>query len=99
MVCSIRDFLSIFGHFADTILANILSAVGDQTPGGPAEDTCRFEFLQDDPVILHVNFQLIPLRDIQRAAQLNGQNNSAELIYFSNNASGLHSGLFLLRLL
>ena len=62
-----------------------------QVPEGAAEYTGRFKFLQNNPVVFHIDFQFIPLRDIQSAAQFNGQNNSAKFIHFSDNACRFHS--------
>ena len=77
----------LFTHFADAFLADILSAVQDQIPEGSAEHTGRLKFLQNNMVIFHVDLQLIPLRDVQRPAELNGQHDAAQLIHLANDAS------------
>ena len=55
----------ILSHFPDTFAADILPAEGDQIPERTAENTGRLKFLQNDPVIFHVDFQLIPFGDVQ----------------------------------
>ena len=60
--------LLIFGHFLNAVLADILSTVGQQAPGGAAENAGRLKLLQDDAVIFHIDFQLVTLRNIQCAA-------------------------------
>ena len=88
---SFLGFFLVFIHFTDAFTAHILAAEGNQIPEGAAEHACRFKFLQNDPVVFHIDFQFVPFRDIQGTAQFNGQNNSAKLIHFSDNASRFHS--------
>ena len=88
----ILDSMLVFSHFADAVLADILAAVGDQAAGGSAENTGGLELLQDDPVILHENFQFVALSNIQSPPQFDRQHDSAELIHFTDNTSRLHSG-------
>ena len=77
MTVVIQGFFLIFGHFLDAVLADILPAVGNQTPGGTTEHAGRFKLLQDDPVILHVDFQFIPLGNVQRPPEFNGEYDSS----------------------
>ena len=79
--------LSVFSHFPDALVADILPAEGDQIPEGTAEDTGRLKFLQNDPVIFHVNFQFVPFGNIQRTAQFDGQHDSAQFVHFPDNTS------------
>ena len=67
----------IFSHFPDTFAANILPAEGNQIPERTAEHAGRLKLLQNDPVIFHIDLQFVPLRNIQRTAQLDGQHDSA----------------------
>ena len=76
----------VFSHFPDTFAADILSAEGDQITERTAEYACRLKLLQNDPVVLHVNFQFIPFRNVQCAAQFDGQNDSSQFIHFPDNA-------------
>jgi hypothetical protein len=89
---AIPGFFSVFRHFVDAVLAHILPAVGNQTPGRATENTGRLKLLQDDPVILHVDFQFVPLFNIQGTAKLDGQNNSAKIINLSDDSGGFHGG-------
>ena len=75
---------SIISHFLDTFLADVLSTVSNQTAGRSAEETGRFKFLQNDSIVLHKNFQLIPLSNVERPPQFNRQYNSAQLVYLTN---------------
>ena len=74
----------IFSHFPDTFAADILAAEGNQIPERSAEHAGRFKLLQDDAVIFHIDFQLVPFGDIQGTSQFDGQNDSSQFIYFSN---------------
>ena len=85
-----RIIKSVFSHFADALAADILLAEGNQTPGGAAENAGRLKLLQHDSVAFHEDFQFIPLGDVQGAADLNGQDNAAQIVNFSNNTSRLH---------
>ena len=80
-------FALVLPHAADALLADVLAAVADQLPGRGAEDAGRLEFLQNDAVALHVDLQLIPLRNVQRPAQFDGQHDAAQLIHLANDAS------------
>ena len=71
-------------HVPDAFLTNILPVIRDQTVGRTAENTGGFKLLQNDPVIFHIDFQFIPLGDVQCAAQLDGQNDSSQLVHFPN---------------
>ena len=42
------------------------------------------------PVMLHEDLQFIPLSNIQRTAQLNGQHDPAQIVNLANNTSRLH---------
>ena len=76
-----------FCHVTDALLADVLAAIADQLPAGRTEDAGRLEFLQNDSVALHVDLQLIPLRNVQRPAQFDGQHDAAQLIHLANDAS------------
>ena len=56
---------------ADTLLTNILAPVGNQTSGACAEHTGGLILLENNPIILHINLQLIPLCDVQSPAKFN----------------------------
>ena len=83
---------SIFRDFADATLADVFPSIGHQAARRPAEDTSGFKFLQDDAVVLHEDLQLVTLSNIQSTPQFNGQHDSAELVHFSDNSRGFHSG-------
>ena len=83
---------SIFRHVFNAFLADVLLPVGDQSSGRTAENARRLEFLQDNAVTLHVDFQLVPLRDVQCAAQFNRQYDSSQLVHLPDNARRLHCG-------
>ena len=74
----------IISHLFDTFLTNILTAVCDKTAGRSTEEAGRFKFLKDDPVILHKDLQLVPLGNVERAPQLDGQYNSTQFVYLTN---------------
>jgi hypothetical protein len=74
----------IISHLFDTFLTDILSAVCDKAAGRAAEEASGFKFLKDDPVILHKDLQLVPLGNVERAPQLDGQYNSAQFVYLTN---------------
>ena len=80
-------FALVLPHVADTLLADVLATVADQITGRCTEDAGRLEFLQNDSVALHVDLQLIPLRNVQRPAQFDGQHDAAQLIHLANDAS------------
>jgi high-affinity K+ transport system ATPase subunit B len=71
-------------------VTDILPVKDRNIPGRAAENTGRLVFLQHDPVVLHENFQLVPLRDIQCTAQLNGQDDTAQIVNLANDTSRLH---------
>lgn len=83
---------SLLCHFADALLANIFSAIGNQASGRAAEDAGRLKLLQNDPVILHIDLQFVPFGNIQRTPQFNRQNDSSQIINFTNNTSRFHYG-------
>jgi hypothetical protein len=70
---------------SDALLTDILSPVGYQSPGTGAENAGRLILLENNPIILHVNFQLIPLGNVQGAAKLYRKHDSSQFIYLSNN--------------
>ena len=74
----------IFSHFPDTFAADILAAEGNQIPERAAEYAGGFKLLQNDTVVFHINFQFVPFGDIQGTSQFDGQNDSSQFIYFSN---------------
>ena len=77
-------------ELADAIFADILPVEGGHVPGGAAENAGGLVLLQHDPVIFHEDLQLIPLGDIQDTAQLNGQNDPAQIVDLANDTSRLH---------
>ena len=80
-------FVSVFSHFPDALAADIFSAEGNQIPEGTAEHAGRFKLLQNDAVILHVNFQFIPFGNVQCTAQFDWQNDSSQFVHFPDNTS------------
>lgn len=77
-------------HILNALHADISAMVADKTAGRTAENAGRFILLKNHFVIIQVNFQFIPFRNIQGAAQFNGKNNSAQLINSSNDTSRFH---------
>ena len=90
MAWTIRGIFLVLHQFLDALLADVLSPVGNQTPGRSAEQAGWLEFLQNDPVIFHKNLQFVPFRNIQRAAQFDWQNDSAQIINLANYSRRLH---------
>ena len=83
-------FYSDISDLLGALATDILAAVTHHCPGGAAKDAGRFILLQHDPAIFHEYLQLIPFRNIQRAAQLNRQDDSSKIVDLANNTSRLH---------
>ena len=83
-------FLSVFSHLPDALAADILPAEGDQISERTAENTGRLKFLQNNPVVLHIDFQFVPLGNVQGTAQFDGQHNSSQFIHFPDDACRFH---------
>ena len=82
--CNSSFFSLHIGQLFSAITANILAVVADHTVRRIAEDTGRLKLLEYDFVTIHVDFQLIPLRNILRASNLDGQHNSTQLVHLTN---------------
>lgn len=61
-----------------------------QCLGRIAENARSLVLLQDDAIILGEDLQFIPFSDIQYSAQLDGQYDSSQFVYFADNAGGFH---------
>jgi hypothetical protein len=78
-------------HMLDALLAHVLAVVVHQSVGGSTKDAGRFKLLQYDFVAFEVDFQFITFRNIQCPAQLNGEYDSAQLVYSADDSCRLHS--------
>jgi hypothetical protein len=77
-------------QIANTGVANMLTFVQRQLMACTAEDAGSLILLQNNLVVLRKDLQFIPLGYVQHPAQLNGQDNSTQLVNFSNNTCGFH---------
>jgi hypothetical protein len=84
------DFLLQIPETADALAADILPIEAGNIPGRAAENAGRLVLLQHDPIAFHEDFQFVTLGNIQCAAQLNGQNDPAQIVDLSNDTSRLH---------
>ena len=66
--------------------ADVLAAVVLDVPAVTAEDAGRLVLLENNGLAVDIDFDSVLLRDVQRAAQLAGQNDSAELVDLSDDA-------------
>ena len=66
--------------------ADVLAAVVLDVPAVTAEDAGRLVLLENNGLAVDIDFDSVLLRDVQRAAQLDGQNDSAELVDLSDDA-------------
>ena len=80
-----RAFLSDFRHFPDAVPADVFPVEVHKPSVRCAENAGRLKFAQNNPVPLHEDLQLIPLRNIQRAAQLNGKHDPSQVIHLADN--------------
>lgn len=76
----------LFPHGADTVGADVLPAEIDDALRAVAEDTCGLVFAQNDGVSLHIDFERVPFRNVQRPPQFYGKHNSPQLIHFPDNS-------------
>ena len=65
---------------------DVLAAVVLDVPAVTAEDAGRLVLLENNGLAVDIDFDSVLLRDVQRAAQLDGQNDSAELVDLSDDA-------------
>ena len=77
-----------------TICADALTIEENNVVGVVAEDTCRVIFLQNDAVVISEDFDGVLYLDVHRLSDLDRQNDSTQLIYFSNHSSGFHNFQF-----
>jgi hypothetical protein len=77
------DFLQLF-HFGNTLFANMLVAVLHKLVIGTTENASRFQFLQDDLIIVQADLQFVPFCNVQCTPQLNRQYDPAKLIHLAN---------------
>src|SRR5574344_548682 len=59
--------------------------------GAVAENAAGLILFQNDRGTLHIDFQCILLRDVQCPPHLDGQNDTTQLIYLSDNSRGFHN--------
>ena len=75
---SVFDFL--YAIFADELAVEALNVVSVA-----AENAGRLILFENNGFAIDIDFDSVLLRDVKRAAQLDGQNNSAELVDLSDN--------------
>ena len=66
--------------------ADVLASVVFDISAVAAEDAGRLILLENNGFAIDIDFDSVLLRDVQRAAQLDGQNDSAELVDLSDDA-------------
>lgn len=66
--------------------------VRDEPTGRTTENTGRLKLLQNYSVIFHIDFDFVALGNIQCAAKLNRQYDSAQIVYLSDDSCRLHIG-------
>lgn len=86
---SVAIFLQ-FMHFRNALFADMLITVFDQSTVGAAEDAGRFQFLQDDFILIQADLQFIPLCNIQCPAKFDRKNHSSQFVYSSYNPRCFH---------
>lgn len=74
----------------NTVHTNISAVIAYQIAGTSTEYARWLIFLQHDLIIIQIYFQLILLYNIQGTAKLNRQNDSSQLINFTNDSSRFH---------
>ena len=72
-------------------MAYILAMVLEQTVGRTTENAGGFELLKNDPVVIQVDLQLIPLRDIQGSPQFDWKNDPAQLVHLADDSCCFHT--------
>ena len=82
--------ISFLLQFPQTFLANSFAMKQDKTTLFPAKHAGAVKFLQNDLIVIRKNFQLVTLRDFQRATDLNGQNHSSQFIDPADNSRRFH---------
>ena len=78
------------GNAASAGFAYVLILKLGQCLGRIAEHAGGLVLLQDDAIILGEDLQFIPFSNVQNSAQLDGQYDSSQFVYFADNASGFH---------
>lgn len=75
----------------DALGADVFTLVAYNTLGAVAENAGGMILVEDDIVALNKNLQCVAFCNVQSTAELNGKNDSSELIYLSYNTGRLHS--------
>jgi hypothetical protein len=74
----------LLGHFGSALCADALVLVERKTVDAAAKNTARFILSENDIVLIHIDFQRVAFRYVQGLAQLDGQNNSSQIIDLPN---------------
>ena len=74
----------------DAVGADVLALVVDYIAAFVTEYAGRLILVQNNIVAFNKYFKSISFGDIQGAAKLDGQNDTQQLVNFSNNSGGLH---------
>ena len=83
--------LEMLLELIEAIGADALAVEKYNVVGIVAEDTCRMIFLQDDAVIVGEDLDGVLNLDVHGLSDLDRENDSAQLIYFSNHSGGFHN--------
>jgi hypothetical protein len=76
MLSAAATFLNL-AHLFDAVHADISALVGNQAAGCGTKNAGGLILFQNHLVIIQVDLQFVPLRNIQCAPQFNGKNNPA----------------------
>ena len=74
----------------NTAATDHLPLIGSNTTDRSTEQAAILVLAQNNPVPFQIDFQSIPLLNIQASAQLDGEDDSAQFIYFSNDSCCFH---------
>ena len=77
--------LETLGEHPDAARADVLALEVDDILRVVAKDAGRLIFTKNNGVVVYIDLQRVALRNIQRAAELDGENDSAQLIDFTYN--------------
>ena len=80
----------LFAQFLQALGANVLALEIDHVMCIVTENAGRLILLQNDRIAVYVDFQSVALSDAHSAAQLDGQDDAAQLIYFSYDTGSFH---------
>jgi hypothetical protein len=70
-----------------TVGAYILTLIDHHVLGIIAENAGRLVLFQDNGSAVHIDLERVALRDVQGTAQLDGQHDASEFVYFTYDSS------------